>query len=96
MLYTEKQNIILNEVCVNRYFDLVAACWVLQQKTQNFTYFDKVGTSEEFCKKMFFRLEEQRGKLSRHIEYLTHKRVKELDEDGVVYFTDGSKMKITR
>ena len=53
MLCTEKkQNILLNEVCVNRFYDLEAACEVLRQKTQNFTYFRSMGIDEEFCKKV--------------------------------------------
>ena len=96
MLCTEKkQNILLNEVCVNRFYDLEAACEVLRRKTQNFTYFRSMGIDEEFCKKMFFKLEEQRLKLARHIEFLTKKRVKELGND-VVVFEDNSKMKIVR
>ena len=91
---TTKINIMLNEVCVNRFVDARAAYELLKFKTQNFTYFASVNVSKELCRKVADRFNEAYLRLGRHIEYVTKKSLKSITEDNVVVFKDGTKLKL--
>lgn len=86
-------HIELNEICVKRFFWALLHVETVTYETQNFTYYEGKYT-EGYCRKAFDILREADRKLCNHIEYLTKKEVSKIDKGGVVWFVDGSKMRI--
>ena len=85
-------HIELNETCVNRFFWAYLHKDTLRYETKDWSSFLKY--TESYCRKAMDIFRDAYDKLARHIEYLTKKEVLSISKDGVVEFTDNSKMRI--
>ena len=82
----------LNQTCVDRFFWAYLHKDTLRYETKDWSTFRKY--SESYCHKAMDIFRDAYEKLARHIEYLTKKEVFSISKEGIIEFTDNSKMRI--